>query len=110
MMSVQRRRVFHEDFKREAVEQVTGGGRPTSVVAAEFGIHETVLRRWMLRFPPLQTAKAPNNVQPMVSAEESASPDLATENRMLRSEIERLRADRQILKRALAIVFAEMPQ
>ncbi len=38
------RRVFPEAFKREAVDRVATSGRSAGAVAAELGLHETVLR------------------------------------------------------------------
>ena len=46
-MSEVQRRIFPEAFKREAVERVRSGGLSAGKVAAELGLHETVLRRWM---------------------------------------------------------------
>ncbi len=43
-----KRRVFPEAFKREAVERVATSGLSAGRVAAELGLHETVLRRWMV--------------------------------------------------------------
>lgn len=44
------RRVFPESFKREAVERVATSGLSAGAVARELGLHETVLRRWMMQF------------------------------------------------------------
>ncbi len=43
------RRIFPEGFKREAVDRVASSGLSAGRVAAELGLHETVLRRWMAR-------------------------------------------------------------
>lgn len=43
------RRVFPETFKREAVDRVASSGLPIGKVAAELGLNETVLRRWVVR-------------------------------------------------------------
>jgi transposase len=43
------RRVFPETFKREAVDRVATSGLPVGRVAAELGLNETVLRRWVAR-------------------------------------------------------------
>ena len=45
-----RRREFPEAFKREAVERVRTSGLTIIAVAEEFGLHETVLRRWIQKF------------------------------------------------------------
>ncbi len=46
-MERRRRRIFPEAFKREAVDRVASSGLSPGRVAAELGLHETVLRRWM---------------------------------------------------------------
>jgi transposase len=108
MVSVMRRRVFHETFKRQAVEQATSSTLSNSAVAARLGIHETVLRRWIHEFPPAQQADASHCKQLTSISFNSADANLLAENGLLRSEIERLRADREILKKALAMAFEEM--
>ena len=45
-----KRRIFPESFKREAVDRVATSGLSGGAVARELGLHETVLRRWMMRF------------------------------------------------------------
>jgi transposase len=47
-MSV-KRRVFPETLKRKAVERVATSGLSAGRVAAELGLHETVLRRCMMQ-------------------------------------------------------------
>lgn len=44
-MSMAKRRVFPESFKREAVDRVATSGLSAEAVAIELGLHETVLRR-----------------------------------------------------------------
>ncbi|MET3528039.1 transposase-like protein [Phenylobacterium koreense] len=44
------RRVFPEAFKREAVERVATSGLSAGAVVRDLGLHETVLRRWMMQF------------------------------------------------------------
>jgi len=106
-MAVVRRRVFPEAFKREAVEKVATSGLSTAMIAAELGVHETMLRRWMLQFPASGEIRTSHERQPTPSLSTSPA-GLAAENARLRDEVERLRADREVLKRALAIVFAEL--
>ena len=52
------RRVFPETFKREAVDRVASSGLSAGQVAAELGLHETVLRRWMMQFGVQATGTA----------------------------------------------------
>jgi len=44
------RRVFPESFRREAVDRMATSGLSAGAVAREPGLHETVLRRWMMQF------------------------------------------------------------
>ena len=61
-MSSEKRRVFPESFKREAVDRVSTSGLSAGAAAIELGLHETVLRRWMMQFGTqgTGTARRPN--------------------------------------------------
>ena len=107
VMAAVRRRVFPDSFKREAVEKVAISGLSTAMIAAELGVHETMLRRWMLQFPSAGDIRTGHDRQPALTPC-SASADLVAENARLRAEVERLRDDRETLKKALAILFAEL--
>jgi transposase len=97
-MSSGHRRIFPETFKREAVERVTASGVPPSQVASELGLHETVLRRWMRQFTvSAGTAQAPQ--QPRVQPATPSLTDMAAEINQLRGENDRLRMEREILKK-----------
>ena len=52
------RRVFPEVFKREAVDRVISSGLSVGKVAAELGLNETVLRRWVMRLGGQATGPA----------------------------------------------------
>lgn len=99
-----RRRVFPEAFKRQAVERVATSDLSVAAVAAELEIHETILRRWMNQYPVTPSASVP----PLPAAAAAVTSDLMLEIAELRSENERLRQEREVLKKALAIVFAEL--
>lgn len=100
-MSVVKRRVFPEAFKREAVDRVTTSGLSASKVAQELGLHETVLRRWMTQFGPQATGTP---WRPNTQAAAPSPSDLVAENARLRRDNERLRMERDILKKA-ALIF-----
>ena len=57
-MSIVKRRIFPESFKREAVDRVATSGLSAGAVAKELGLHETVLRRWMMQFGTQATVLA----------------------------------------------------
>lgn len=95
------RRVFPETFKREAVERVAVSGLSVGAVARELGLHETVLRRWMMQYGAQATGAAR---RPTTQAPAPSPSDLAAENARLRRENERLRMERDILKKT-ALIF-----
>jgi transposase len=100
-MERRQRRVFPESFKCEAVDRVRTSGLSAGKVAAELGLHETVLRRWMMQ-SGTQAAGTP--WRPNTQAAGPSPSDLASENARLRRENERLRMERDILKKA-ALIF-----
>jgi transposase len=83
---------FTDEFKREAVRQVTEGGHTLSDVARRLGVSTWSLMRWKKRFA------APPDV-PTVAAPE---PDVANELARLRAELRRVTEERDILKKATA--------
>ncbi len=90
-----KRRVFPETFKREAVDRVASSGLPIGKVAAELGLNETVLRRWVVRLGGEATGTAR---RPITQAPAPSPADLVSEVTRLRRENERLRMERDILK------------
>jgi transposase len=95
------RRVFPEAFKQEAVDRVASSGLPVGRVAAELGLNETVLRRWVARLGGEATGLAR---RPITQAPTPSPADLAAEIARLRRDNERLRMERDILKKA-ALIF-----
>ena len=95
------RRVFPETFKREAVDRVASSGLPIGKVATELGLNETVLRRWVVRLGGEATGAAR---RPITQAPAPSPADLVSEVTRLRRENERLRMERDILKKA-ALIF-----
>ena len=91
------RRVFPEVFKREAVDRVISSGLSVGKVARELGLNETVLRRWVVRLGGPATGPA---WRPIKQAPVSSSSDLAAENAPFAAGDERLRMERDILKKA----------
>ncbi|GLI25298.1 transposase [Xanthobacter flavus] len=87
---------FPEAFKQEAVDRVTSSGLSTVQVAQELGLHETVLRRWVRDLAPQTPGPAR---RPILQAAAPSSADLAAGNARLRPESERLRMERDILKK-----------
>ena len=84
------------------MDRVTASGLSAGAVARELGLHETVLRRWMMQFGAQARGAAwRSNTQ----APAPSPSDLASEVGRLRRENARLRMERDILKKA-ALIFA----
>ncbi|MGY3134014.1 transposase [Bradyrhizobium sp. USDA 4501] len=98
-MQGRERRSFTEDYKRQAVELVMSSGRSVPSVAKELGLRDSVLRRWVdkVRQEPTSAAWRPTTQTTPMSA------DQAAEIARLRQENERLRMERDILKKSIAI-------
>lgn len=85
------RKRFNKSFKQEAVELWRQSGKTGAEIAAELGIRANNLYNW---------AKQSERSEP-VSFNQN---DLAVENAALRRENERLRQQRDILKKTLGIL------
>ena len=94
------RRKYDRQFKEEAVQLVTKGGRSVSDVASGLGIHENLLHTWKRRHKedPAGSFPGKGHLKP---------PD--EELRRLQKENANLKEDREILKKALAI-FSKHPK
>src|SRR5215213_8230772 len=105
------RREFPPEFKREAVALWEGSGRPQMEIAAELGLQPSQLRRWqrLLQQGKLEGPSSPSPVTVIQAPASPARADLAAENARLRRELERARAERDILKKAIGI-FSETPR
>jgi len=80
---------FTEEFKEQAVRQVTERGHKASEVASRLGISTNSLYTWIKRYS--------------VSPEERARQDgQGEENRRLKTELKRVSEERDILKKAAA--------
>jgi len=98
-MGSQRRR-FTREFKIEAVRLIVEEGRRISEVSRELGVGENLLSRWKKKSEEGKIDPFPGKGR--LSPEDG-------ELRRLRRENERLRMERDILKKAVAI-FSEEPQ
>ena len=94
------RRQYTKEFKVEAVRLVVEEGRAISEVARELGIGENLLSRWKKKSEEVKVEPFPGKGR--LSPEDD-------ELRQLRRENKRLRMERDILKKAVAI-FSEEPQ
>jgi len=106
-MEGRRRRSFTEDYKRQAVELVRSSERSVTSVANELGLRDSVLRRWVEKLAvghePTAAPRRPITQAALPSA------DQAAEISRLQRENERLRMERDILKKSIAIFAGTRP-
>jgi transposase len=87
-----KREKHSEEFKRDAVRMMRNrGSRTVTQVADDLGVRPNVLYRW--------SAKLDNEA---VAKRNDKGETLEDENRRLRKEVERLRMEKAILKKAAA--------
>jgi transposase len=92
------RRSFSEEFKREAVRLILEEGQSLSAIARDLELDPKMLRRWRREVEQEGEAAFPGHGRQRGEAEEI---------RWLRREVERLKMEREILKKALTI-FSEV--
>lgn len=78
---------FCEDFKRDAVRQITERGYPVAEVSKRLGVSQHSLYEWRKKF-----SKAPG----------AGDDEKAAEIRQLKRELARVTEERDILKKAAA--------
>lgn len=79
---------YSEDFKRDAVHQITVRGYPVREVSRRLGVSTHSLYKWLKLFA--------------VPASKAVSVDHEAENRRLKRELARMTEERDILKKAAA--------
>lgn len=97
---VSRRKSFTRDFKIETVKLVTDSDVTVAQVAEDLGIHPNTIYRWVRRF-----GEDPAEAFPGKGKQTSEAEQL----RQLKRENQRLRMERDILKKAMAI-FSKEPK
>lgn len=91
-----RRNKHHTDeFKAEAVELVERSGKSVAEIAEDLGINERTLYHWVAAHKPGKD-----------NTNEVSEKDLSAENKRLRRELDIMRQERDILKKAMG-VFAK---
>ena len=93
------RRSFTREFKLEAVRLVGERGMTVAQVARDLDIHDNVLRRWVRQFreDPVHAFPGAGQMKP-----EQA------EVAQLKKEVRKLKAERDILKKAAAYFAKEL--
>jgi transposase len=93
MEAEKKRKVYDRQFKIDAVNMVVNGERTVSDVARNLGINPNLLHRWTRELTVGGTESFPGKGR--LSTDEA-------ELRRLRRELEQVKEDREILKKALA--------
>ncbi len=93
-----KRRVFTREFKVEAVSLVSRQGLSFAEAARRLEIGQNLLRKWQEQLSAAGSKAFAAKVQPSA---------LEEENRRLRAEVDRLRMEREILKKATAFFVKE---
>ena len=93
-----KRRVYTEEFKAAAVALAEKREKPVSQIAADLGINENMLRRWMQQ----TQEQADKGVRAFPGHGRPRDAELAR----LRKEVKALREANEILKKA-AVIFAQ---
>ena len=88
---------YDAEFKRSAVEMIIHGGRPLSQVARELGVSEASLHLW-------KKAQLAAMEPAQVDGQQMTPQEMAKVIRRQHKEIEWLRRQREILKKAMSIL------
>jgi transposase len=94
------RKNYSREFKIEAVKLVTEGGNSQTQVASDLGVHPNTLCKWVQQYSERPQDAFPGKGHQLTEAEAL---------RKLQRENERLRMERDILKKAVAI-FSKDPK
>ena len=92
-----KRRGFSAEYKAETVRLIQRSGKSIGQVAVELGIGQTALRRWVAQ-AEVEAGRGPEGALKRSEREELAE---------LRRENQRLRLEREILKKATAFFARE---
>ena len=92
------RRTFSREFKTEAVKLVTERGVSVPQASRDLDLAESVLRRWMREAAAAPTSAFPGHGQQRAELAEIAA---------LKKEVAKLKAERDILKKAAAFFARE---
>lgn len=98
----EKRRIFTREFKLEAVRLITEGGQSVSAIASSLGIRPDMLRDWKR-----QVEKRPRKETKDLFRGNGKAGSQEEELQRLRRENERLREERDFLKKAAAYFAKE---
>ncbi len=111
--AAQKRRRYDEQFKRDAVALMEGG-RSAAQLARELGVSHWNLRDWKRHYgghgtPSAAESRRARDSAPPANEGTGSVVALTAEVADLRRELEAVQRQRDILKKALAIVAQENP-
>ena len=98
---VKRKKRYDAEFKRSAVELLLLGEKKHTDLAKDLGVASSTLSDW-------RDAYLARGGSAQVEGEEKSATELAQEIRHLRKELETVKRQREILKKAMSIV-SEQP-
>jgi transposase len=98
-MPTSKRKRYTTEFKQEAVRLLNSDSRPGREIARELGVQQAMLYKWQRKLQGGPTV--------VRSLDEALSPGEREELRRLRKEVEELRMEREILKKATAFFAKE---
>ena len=104
-------RIFTQAFRADALAVYRQGGRSFRRLAADLGLHESTLRNWYNRDEMKRSKKKAqqraSGTTPSTETSEEKARRLERENVRLQREVEQLKEDREILKKAAAFFAKE---
>jgi transposase len=89
---------YPDEFRHEAVQMALASNESRAAVARRLGVNETTLRNWVAN----ELAEQARQANPL-----SVSPSEFEELRRLRREVEELRVEKEILRKAAAYFAQE---
>lgn len=95
---------YDETFKLDAVRLRQQAGRPRAQVARDLGVSEVSLAAWEARYGTEGAAATPRSAATKASAGPLSAVAALAENARLRADLEHMTRQRDILKKAMAIM------
>lgn len=91
-------KTYTAEFKREAVRLAQTSGKPITHIARELGISDTSIHQWRKELAEHSTEAFPGS---------GHQTTLEEENRRLKRELERVRQERDILKKTVGFFASD---
>ena len=98
---------YDEEFRKNAVDLLIHSSKPLKVIARELGMSTESLRKW--RDDQLGTGKKAQGGPPEGGGGGPSARNMADEIRALHQELERVKRQRDIVKKAMGILSETSP-